>query len=509
VAAGRVRAARYNRPRMTVATPAKLTRDAGTEAAAVRPAIAWHALLLPVAIVATLALQLSTLTYYFYFDDYVPFSEIVVNGQRDYIWRLVTATDLTPNWRPLPGLLYLASYDIAGMNPLLVHIVMLAMHAGSVALLYYLIWRVSGRAWAACLGALAFGLNPAYVGALSQVTTATQIMAVFFLLVTLIAVIECALADDRRVANAWLAAGVVSFVLVLGSHEGMAIMFPVFGLAFLTFDRQRRGRLLRAVLRTAPFAVLGWATAVSFWACGCNEGTKVWGTDHVWNQTQIYAGRLFYPVGLELPNTVNLPHMIGAAALAAIMILVSAFGPKIARVGALWIVLAIAPHVFIQYFTASRYLYLAAPGFAIVFASAMLMLVDAVPARHVRTLALVGAPLLAALFGWYAYETVHQERQFAGATADWRQFHRDVTRVFPSVPPGTRVMVIGGPFQKWEYQYHILPAFAETTWGDGVTLGDYEPGSLPAQLALVSRSPYVAEYRDGRLVQLYGAAAGE
>jgi hypothetical protein len=496
---------------MTVATPTKLTHDAAAAggAAIARTRLSPHALLLPLAIIATLVLQLTTLTHYFYFDDYIPFSEIVVNGHREYVWRLFTATDLTPNWRPLPGLLYLASYDISGMNPIPVHIAMLAMHAASVGLLYYLVWRVTNRAWAACIAALVFGLNPAYVGALSQVTTATQVMADLFLLATTIAVIECALADSRRAANAWLAAAVASFVLTLGSHEGMAIMFPVFGLAMFTFDPNPDGRIVRTLIRTAPFAILGWATAVSFWACGCNEGSKVWGTDYVWNQTLIYTGRLFYPVGLELPTTVGVPHIIGAAALALIVVVASAFGPKIARVGALWIVLAVAPHVFIQYFTASRYLYLAAPGFALVFAAVAIMLADALPRRYLRAGAIAGVPLLAALFGWYAYQTLHQDQHFANATGDWRRFHRDVTRVFPTVPSGTRVMIIGGPFQKYEYQLFILPAFAQTTWGEGVTLQDYEPGSLPAQLALVSKSPYVAEYRGDQLVRLYDASAGE
>jgi hypothetical protein len=494
---------------MTVATPDTLAEHPTAVAFARMRALSPHALFLPLAIIATLALQVITLKHYFYFDDYVPFSEIVVNGQREYVWRLFTATDLTPNWRPLPGLLYLASYDIAGMNPLPVHVGMLAMHAASVGLLYYLVWRVTGRAWAACMAALVFGLNPAYVGALSQVTTATQVMADLFLLVTLIAVIECALAPTRRAANAWLAAGVGSFLLTLGSHEGMAIMFPVFALAMSTFDPNADGRIGRTLIRTAPFAVLAWATAASFWACGCNEGSKVWGTDYIWNQTLIYAGRLFYPVGLELPTAVGVPHILGAAALALIAIAASVFGPKIARVGAVWIVLAIAPHVFIQYFTASRYLYLAAPGLAMVFASVAIMIADALPRRYIRPAAIAGVPLLAALFSWYAYQTFEQDQHFADASGDWRRFHRDVTRVFPAVPSGTKVIVIGGPFPKYEYQLYILPAFAETTWGEGVSLQDYEPGSLPAQLALASQSPYVAEYRNGRLTRLYDAPAGE
>jgi hypothetical protein len=491
---------------MTVATSGELAQEGG--AAVARRTLSWHLLLLPLALIATVALQLSTVTHYFYFDDYVPFSEIVVRGDRSYIWRLITATDVTPNWRPLPGLLYLGSYDLAGMNPLPVHIVMIAMHAGTAALLYYVIWRVTRRAWAACIAALVFGLNPAYVGALSQVTTATQAMAGFFLVATLAAVIECALAESRRAQMWWLAAGVVLFIFTIGSHEGMAIMFPVYGLAMLSFDPRQAGRLVRTAVRTAPFAVIGWATAISFWACGCNEGSTVWGTDFVWNQTRIYAGRLLYPVGLELPTTVNPSHITAAAALAVVMLATSAFGPKIARAGSLWVVLAIAPHVFIQYFTASRYLYLSAPGYAIVFASAAIMLADAVPPRLARQSAITAIPLLGALFSWYAYQTVHQDQHFVDATDNWRRFHRDVTRVFPTVPPGTQVAIIGGPFTKYDYQVYILPAFAQTTWGSGVSLQDFEPGSLPAQIAIGSKNPYVAEYRDGQLVRLHNADGG-
>jgi hypothetical protein len=137
------------------------------------------------------------------------------------------------------------------------------------------------------------------------------------------------------------------------------------------------------------------------------------------------------------------------------------------------------------------------------------MLADALPRRYLRAGAIAGVPLLAALVGWYAYQTLHQDQHFANATGDWRRFHRDVTRVFPTVPSGTRVMIIGGPFQKYEYQLYILPAFARTAWGEGVTLQDYEPGSLPAQLALVSKSPYVAEYQGDQLVRLYDASGGE
>src|SRR4051794_18960657 len=85
-----------------------------------------HIAFVSLAIGATVGLQAITLRHFFFFDDYVPFGEIARQSQRDYVWRLLTSTDLTPNWRPLPGLLYLASYDYAGMDPLPVHALMVA-----------------------------------------------------------------------------------------------------------------------------------------------------------------------------------------------------------------------------------------------------------------------------------------------------------------------------------------------------------------------------------------------
>ncbi len=492
---------------MAVAAPKERasarTQPAGGGAAA-QNAFSWHWVLLPLAVGATLALQLTTIGYYFYFDDYVPFAEIATQSRWEYAGHLLTSTDLTPNWRPLPGLLYLASYEIAGMDPLPVRIVMVVTHAGSAALLYYAVWRTTGRAWAACVAALVFGLNPAYVGALSQVTTATQVMAGFFLLATLVAVLECALSEERRASQAWLATSVVLYILAIGSHEGMAIMFPAYGLAYLAFDSEPDfgRRLLRGTLRTAPLAFVALATAISFEVCRCNEGSEVWGTDYVWRQTLIYLGRLLYPVGLELPTDVGVAHAVGAFVLIGTMAVASAWGPKIARVGSLWALLAVAPHVFIEYFTASRYLYLPAPGYAMLVAGVAIMMIDRLPRVEPRLLAVSGGALCVALFGWLAYQTVKQDEHFADATGDWRAYHDDVTGLWAEVPAGEHVVTIGGPFQKYEYQLYILPAFAETTWGEGVTLQDYEPGSLPAQLALVSGSPYVAEYRDGQLVPI-------
>ena len=64
-------------------------------------------------------MQLTTVNFFFYFDDYVPFGEAATGAAAArHIWNLLTAQVLTPNWRPLPGLLYLASFKLWDMGPL-------------------------------------------------------------------------------------------------------------------------------------------------------------------------------------------------------------------------------------------------------------------------------------------------------------------------------------------------------------------------------------------------------
>jgi hypothetical protein len=136
-----------------------------------------------------------------------------------------------------------------------------------------------------------------------------------------------------------------------------------------------------------------------------------------------------------------------------------------------------------------------------------MMIADAVPASRRMQIASVALSLFVALCGWYWYETVRQNRAFDTSTGTWRAFHSDVTRVFPRLPEGAHVVIIGGPFQEFQYQYYVLPAFAETTWGRGVTLQSLIPGSEPARAALeagASSGTYVAEYRAGVLVGVGG-----
>src|SRR5439155_1786504 len=134
--------------------------------------------------------QARTLSFYFFQDDYVPFGEVVREGPWVYLKQLLLATDLTPNWRLIPGVMYLASYELFGMNPLPMHIAMLMLHLGTVALLDRAVVRTTEHRGAAFAAAMVFGVQPAYAGTLGQVASVPHIAGAFFLVAALNAVVE-------------------------------------------------------------------------------------------------------------------------------------------------------------------------------------------------------------------------------------------------------------------------------------------------------------------------------
>jgi Dolichyl-phosphate-mannose-protein mannosyltransferase len=460
-------------------------------------------LLLPLALAGTLAAQARTLSFYFFQDDYVPFGEAARNGTWEYLWRLLLARDLTPNWRVIPGLLYLASYKLFGMTPLPMHVVLLVLHLGTVALIYRLVARATGRTWAAFAAALIFSVHPAYAGTLGQVASVPHVAAAFFLAAGFNAVFECARADRPSSANAWWLCAVLSYVCALLSNESMAIMFPAFALALLLFDEQPERRTLRAAGRALPFALLGIAVALAVRTCNCTEASSVYSLDNAPRVFLIYAGRLLYPIGLESPYYIDPPHVYASVVLLAISGALLLRGSAIGRLGAIWMTLAIIPHIFVADHTASRFTYMATPGFAIAAAACAIACEPWLRRAHRALPALALTAVLAAVAPWYAWQTHLQNEPWRRTTADWRRLHDELQRTFPAVPPGARVEVIGGSLTHPLDNFYVMPALGWTIWNPSVTLQTFAPSDPYAAKIRASTNPYAAEFQNGQLIPLH------
>ena len=502
-----------------------------------------HRALFVLGLMIVFVVQLPAFTYFFYNDDYVPFAEIVDNGIPRYISNLILVQDITPNWRVVPGLFYLAGYETFGMQALPYHVVSMACHLATCAMLYHITRRTTGLAWAGFLSAVMFGVNPTHVFTVPQVTSMNNVQGAFFGVATLAALIEACFDRERR----WpfYCAAIVLFVLAIASNESTAMLFPVYGLAILSFwnvppvaagrerllsnipfrDRCRawRGNIVstrtmnsfvrpfaRASLLSLPFATIGVTALASFWACRCNEASSSffgWGNArYLW---QIYIGRIAWPIGaLEAPNRVSEPHQIAAIAVVVLIVFVAVWGPPLARIGGAFLIFATIPYIAVWALTAQRYTYQATAGFALLVPAVLAVVWDLAGPRGRRALAIAGVPVIALVVGWYSWQTHVQSRPFADKTEQWHRLVDDVGTAFPSVPPDSRVVVIGGDLTDVIYQFHVMPSIAHVTWNSNVRMYSVPPDSPGAAEALEHQDTwFVAVYQGRRLVPVGRAAA--
>jgi hypothetical protein len=337
---------------------------------------------------------------------------------------------------------------------------------------------------------------------LGQVATVPHVVAAFFLVATLNAIVECTRAASARRANALLAAAVVLYLLALMSNESMAGIFPALGLAFLVFDERADGRWRRAIVRSAPFAAIGCIVALAVKTCDCTEASSVYSLENAHRGYLIYAGRLLYPVGLEPPTYINAPHLYAAGVLLALSGWMLTFGPTIGRVGVVWMLLAIVPHIFVADHTANRFTYLATPGFAMLAGGYLLVLEQRLRRVSAVLPLITGVAVLVVVAPWYAWETHVQNDPWQQTTAGWHQLHDELQRVYPSVPPGERVEIVSGTLVRPLDNFFVMPSLGWTIWGLQVTLQAFAPDDPYVAKLRASPGPYVAEFRDGRLVPL-------
>jgi protein O-mannosyl-transferase len=91
------------------------------------------------------------------------------------------------NWHPLTWLVYLADRAIFGLRPGPLHVIDFSLHAANAALLFYVLWRMTGRCWPAAVVAALFAWHPLRVESVAWISETKDVLAGFFFLLTLFA----------------------------------------------------------------------------------------------------------------------------------------------------------------------------------------------------------------------------------------------------------------------------------------------------------------------------------
>lgn len=451
---------------------------------------------------AIVAVHVPVLGHYFFGDDFVPLADIASRSTWGYMRDLFLLRDETPNWRFLSGLFYLGAYRAFGLNAFPYLLASVLVHIGAAGLVFWLVRRATSADWPAFLAASLFGLTAAPVPTVGQVTAFNNVLAAFLVVLAIVLLYE---GLDRRERLGWLLAGsTAAFAAAIAANESASVVAPVFGLVVLWKLPASSGwwcqprAWLRVALVSMPFAALGVAALAGFGGCQCTEAGLYVRGDHVISNVWLYLGRLLYPVGLEFPGHVQTAHMVAGPVAAALALLALVRGPALARVCAVFLLLALIPYLPIEIWAAARYTYLASVPFSIL---AALLFADAVRYGARLTPAIPGllAVIAFGVLGLQGWQTWEHNTQLAEASDRYRTFVSALEEAYPERPADSTLYVRGGPLTDPLMQCAVLPSIGEVLWGD-VKLFALPPEQLQSYRARPGYQVYVADFVDGRVV---------
>ncbi len=420
------------------------------------------------ALAITFIVHAPTLRYYFDGDDFVVLGDIRYRGDARFILDTVRMHDIVPNWRPLTGFVYMLEWHAFGLNAAGWRAVNLGVHLASLVVLYALVARVTKRRAVAATSALIFGVSGAHFDTVTYITALPHVLSMFFVLASLLAIVSYA--DDGERNAGGYALSFALFALGFLANEGSFVYAPVIVGAYALFARRWRRSPVRLVLHAAPFVALAAGWTGFYESCTCPqlkfEG-YTWGP-HVASNYAVYLSYMAYPAR-SVPHAPDALRWAIAGVVAAGALYFAVRGPNIARVAAAGIGLALLPYVPVEIWTASRYTYAAVAFFAPLAALAAYALYDVVRRSHrlmrapAKVLALAVVATIAALYGWQTYA---QDSRSGQETDRWRLLVNELKANYASVPPGTTIYIVDGPWTNPMEQYTWVPSVARALYGD-------------------------------------------
>ena len=160
-------------------------------------------------------------------------------------------------YQPLPLLVYMAEHAMYGRSATGYHVDRIVLHAINAALVWVLIWHLTGHALLATLVAVGFGVHPLAVEAIASVAKVTIPLSTAFILVAMIAWLRWRDGGGQR----WYAVVVAATVLTMLCKP--IVTLPL-GLWLLDVHRGWRFRW-RWMARWLPLVVLMAGAALLNW----------------------------------------------------------------------------------------------------------------------------------------------------------------------------------------------------------------------------------------------------
>ena len=236
--------------------PAPQGEAGDSPAAAPAQARSWHVAVLGLLLAAmAVGLYVRSVGFSFVnFDDdlYVTQNKHVQAGLTlaSVAWAFTTFA--TSNWHPLTWLSHMLTCQIFGLSPGGHHLMSLLFHALNCLLLFYVLYRMTGRIWPSFFVAALFGFHPLRVESVAWVSERKDVLSACFWLLALLAYVRYA-RKPSWAAYLWL---LLAFLLGLMSKP-MVITLPVV-LLLLDFWPLGRMRLSGSAPGLVPPGTVGF-----------------------------------------------------------------------------------------------------------------------------------------------------------------------------------------------------------------------------------------------------------
>lgn len=348
-------------------------------------------------------------------------------------------------YRPVMELYFGGALAACGRAATCYHWLNIVIHAINAVLLAVLVSRLSQHRGIGVLAGLLFAIQPAPTEAVAWVSAATELLVTTFFVTTLW-LFSLSLTRGSKLLPG---AAVVTFVLCLLSHESGITLLPM--LAALMWMLGRGPRTWRALL---PFAAvvalyLPLAYIVSTRNYLVREGHYGAGIHMLRN--------LLDAVGHYTVASDAMPVVI---VLAGLMIWGLWAGTPRVKFYTLWMIVTLLPFAGFREGFSSRYLYLAAAGFAGLAAEALWLLrVWLQPKRHGSLVWWAAAVLITARFIPFAVKNVDV---WETAARPYRDYAAAVRTAHPAPAPGSALDV---PSPKG-FPPHLVPALLQWEYDD-------------------------------------------
>lgn len=201
---------------------------------------------------------------------------------------------------PVTILTYALNYSISGLNPFSYHLFNLIFHLFNIILVFFFIFKLTGKSNGALIVSLLFAIHPMSVESVAWISARSSVLFTFFYLFSVICYI---IYVQKGRKNIWLLMSLCLFLFSL-LCKSAAITLP---LLLLLIDYYLSGKSVRIIEKVPYFilsAVFGVAAILSAKAFGSYEYSEkmysAWDNIFIiFYQTDYYIIKLLFPFHLS------------------------------------------------------------------------------------------------------------------------------------------------------------------------------------------------------------------